>query len=778
MLRNRPSRVTLGMADVNQTKQRLKLKQTSHPLVAQTDWAYAHIQHHSTNQPAQPHYRFRQGPQRSRDASLVQLDPNRHVPQFAVYESTDSAEDSDSSQTIPHIARLVHIAEVSPTITEVPSYDPPALLDISPRRRLTHDDYQPGPIAHHHRHPGASLEPDTYRYDDALESDLNHRSDFWYQHSRRITNHPHQRHNNPRTTPLSQRGHNPAAIPFAPRVHFGSPLEELPPHHRSNMASVYRRGGSIRPRAPTGRNPSYGRGDMNYQARPRPISRSRASMMYGRSSVRSARRPGGHVRLPAASSIDAVMDRYPVFPSMLAQAQAKRPDRPSSARTGNLVNGRGIIKPPTELGTAHMLPSQSRLSSTTESLPSVRSRASNSSFSTPDLFAALRGHPTRSHVGSRSWEERLSPQLSSARTSRAGSWTSSLLGSRSDEYLDHQRAGLPPPCSPLDRLTQELRRLSTSLPSQSQSSLGCTSRVTSTDGRLLDVDTFYAGSDEEIVERDTRIYDRPGRRNSSHIDGYYSTDGQDTKSSREPRRHVGIAARIADVEADCQSGLSRLLPLSPSTQSASSIPGFDAAMLDSFPPNNLPSRVPITPARQLASCPRSPYTSRTVLRSHAIARVKVYDDGQPPSTQPQTPTDLHHRFRTHLPTESMAVSCHTERMLAKAPVMDQSPVAVSHNVKRNTYPSSQQGPSQPRDTSSQSSSPYSPNLDLRTAAAISAVERRRTARVISNENVIDPSTNGMEAEREAFLRRGAADGTDTLDCTPPHEGRYEKYISR
>ncbi|KAI5209970.1 hypothetical protein E4T39_00504 [Aureobasidium subglaciale] len=755
------------MADVNQTKQRLELKQTSHPFVTQTDWAYS----------AQPHYRFRQGPKRSRDASLVQLDPNRHVPQFVIHESTDSTEDSDSSQTVPHIARLVHIAEVSPTITEVPSYDPPAPLDVAPERSPIRDEYQSGPLTHH-RYPGTSLQPNIYRYDDALEPDLDNRPDFLYQHSRRTTNHTHQRHYHSRIISLSLRGHNPTAISFTPRVHFGSPLEELPPHHRSNMASVYRRGGIVRARAASGRYSSNIRGDINYQTRPRPVPGPRASMMYGRSSVRSARRAGGHIRLPAASSIDTVMDRYPVFPSMLAQAQAERPDWPSSPRLGNLVRRRGVPSQPTDLSTARMLPSKSRFSSTTESLSSLRSRASGSSLSMPDSFSALREFPRRSHMDSPSWEERLTPWPSSASSSRLGSRASSLLGPGPGEYLDHQRAGLPPLCSPLDSMTQELRRLSTSLPSQSQSSLGRTSRVTSTDGRLLNRATFYTDSDEEIVERDTRIYDRLGRRNSSHIDGYYSMDGQDTDSSRQPQRYVSIAARIADVEADCQGGISKPLSLSPSTQSAGSISGVDAAMLDSSPPENLPSRVPTTPARQLASCPRSPYTSKTVLRSHAIPRVKVYDDGQPSSTQPQTPADLHQRFRTHLPTDSMAVFHHTERMLAKCPVMDQSPVVTSRNAHRNTYPSSQQGPSQPRDTSSQQSSPYSPDLDLRTAAATSAVMRRRTARVISNENVIDPSTNGMEAERQTVWRRGAADGTNTLDCTPPREGRYEKYISR
>jgi hypothetical protein len=197
-------------------------------------------------------------------------------------------------------------------------------------------------------------------------------------------------------------------------------------------------------------------------------------------------------------------------------------------------------------------------------------------------------------------------------------------------------------------------------------------------------------------------------------------------------------------------------------------------MMDSSPPGDLPSHPPATPGHQLVRATRHPFTPGSDVRSQAM---RVYDDEQPASTQPQTPAGLRHRFETPVGSE-MLITCQTARTPARTSVMGHSRLGPPRNTHRNTYPSFPQASPQPHTTSSQPSSPYSPNLDLRTAAAITAVQRRRTARGVSTENVIGPSMNGMEAERDAFLRRIEADGTTTMDDTPPREGRYERYISR
>ncbi|KAG9669473.1 hypothetical protein KCU95_g6193, partial [Aureobasidium melanogenum] len=245
MLRNRPSRVPLGMADVKQMEQRLWLRQASHPLVAQTDRAYAHHQQSNITHPPQPHYNLREGPQRSRDASVIQLDPNRHVPQSAVHDSIDSIEDSGSdetaSATIESVTRLVHIAEVSPIITQVPSYDPPALVNLPTERPPIHDSHYPDAISSHHQDLSTTPAPNRYRYNGRSIINPDPRSGYSYhQPSRQDTNHPYHRNSDQSTVLLSQRGHNPHAVSFAPRVRFESALQELSSHHSSNLASVNR----------------------------------------------------------------------------------------------------------------------------------------------------------------------------------------------------------------------------------------------------------------------------------------------------------------------------------------------------------------------------------------------------------------------------------------------------------------------------------------------------------------------------------------------------------
>ncbi|KAI4756718.1 hypothetical protein E4T51_10217 [Aureobasidium sp. EXF-12344] len=763
MLRNRPSRVPLGMADVNQMKQRLKLKQASHPLVAQTDWAYIHHQQQNTRPQPQPHYNLGEGAQRSRDASVVQLDPNRHVPQFAIYESTDSAEDSDSddtaSATFASVARLVHIAEVSPTITQVSGYDPPALINLPPTRPLIQDAHHSGHTSSRH-HPNNPLAPLRSRPDQGFETSPDTRAGRSYQSSRRTSGHSHQRNLDPRTTAVSRRGQNPNAVSFAPRVYLGSPFQEVDPQHRANITSVYRRGGTLRTRPSTSRSTTVSRGEMNYQTRPRPMPRPRGSLMPRRPSVRAARRTQGHLRPPAASSIDTVMDRYPIFPSMNSQSNSSRPD---NLFLESIPQRRGILTPPRELNIIHPPYSRSRFSSNTESQNSASSRASGNNFSGGIMLSALDGPPAHSALSSRSWDGHQLLALGSVRSSRAGSRTSLMSGS-----AEHQTSGLPPPQSPLDLLTQELRL-------RSRSSLGCTSGVTSTDGRLLSGNVFYSDSDDEMDERDGRTRNPPSRRGSSQIDGC-STRRRESQLPSQPQRHLGIAARIVDVEADCEIGTIIALFKSPSTQSVCSIPGIETSLMDSSPPGDLPDHVPTTPGSQLAQSMATACTPGPGLRLQTTPRVKVYDDSQPASMQPQTPADLRHQFRTPA-GPAMRNTCQTARTPARISATEQSRLVPPRSIHRNTYPSFQQTSPQPLTTNSQPSSPYSPNLDLRTAAAITAVQRRRTARGVSNENVIDPSTNGMEAEREAYLRRIGTDGTITMDDTPPREGRYERYMS-
>ncbi|KEQ67756.1 uncharacterized protein M437DRAFT_62129 [Aureobasidium melanogenum CBS 110374] len=772
MLRNRPSRVPLGMTDVKQMDQRLRLKQASHPLVAQADRTHVHHQQPHIRYPPQPHYNLREGPRRSRDASLVQLDSNRHVPQSAVHDSIDSIEDSDSdetaSATIESVARLVHIAEVSPTITQVPGYDPPALVTLPSERSPIHDSHYPGAIRGNPRDLSTSPVPPRYRHHGRSIISPDTRSGHSY--FRQDINHPYQRNSGHSGRYLSSRGHNPHAVAFAPRVRFDSALQELSPHHSSNLASLDRRGGTLRARRSSSRISNSSRGEPNHQTRSRPMSRSRGPM------TRGPRRTGANLRPPAASSIDTVMDRYPIFPSMSSQPDPSRSDYLSFPQSESIPQRRGIPNSPSDLIVTRMPHPRFRFPSAAESYNSGRSRASSNSLSTTNMIAALDNASRHDSLGSKSWDERQGLRLGIVRSSCAGSSTSLLPGGN----VSKRDGGLPPTHSPLDRLTQELQRLSTGLAAGSRSSSSF-SRVASREGHLLSGNVFYSDNDDdETKERNAGICERPSRHDLSEVKGH-NMDRQDHESSRQPQRpqrDLGITARIVDVEVDCQSATIRPLSVSPSSQSLSSTSRIDTSVMDSSPPGTLPAIPPVTPGRPQARYMRAPSTSCSNLRPLTTPRVRVYDDGQPASMQPQTPADLHHRFRTPIPTTSANPAvCQIARPFARIQPVEQSPPMTTRNAHRNTYPSFQQANPEPPASNSQPSSPYSPNLDLRTAAAITAVERRRIARAFSDENVIDTSINGMEAEREALLRRRGDDSTNILDETPPRQGRYERIIS-
>ncbi|THY02729.1 hypothetical protein D6D03_04916 [Aureobasidium pullulans] len=701
MLRYRQSRVPLAMADVNQIQQHPRPKETSCPPVTQTDCAYDHRaknQHQNNRRrPPQPGFQLRQGPGRSRDGSIVRLDPNRHVAHFAVHEPADPFEGTDTSQdalaSSGSIARLVHIAEVSPTITQVPGYDPPPLLHVSPERPPRPDGHPPVAIDHFHQRPAASTALPRQHHDESSnESDSNPRSSDPYPPHRHITTHIDQARNDTAITTPSQRGQNPTAVSFAPRVHYGGALREAS-HHRSNIASVYLREGHFRIRPSSSRNSDTGRAEINHQTRSRPMPRPRGISMRGRPSVRGTRRPGGHIRTPDLASADIVRDRYPIFP---AQSDEPRRQNPFPPRSGSIPQRRGIRSPPSELRTSQFLYSQPRFSSTARSKPSVRLRASSNSLSTQTLLGALEQPLVHGLIDIEEPDDCLAPFHGSVRSSRVESG-----------------------------LTED---------------------------------------------KDFRFWDRPDRRGSSHIDGYYGTDGQNNEPSRQPRRHIGIAARIADVEADCQSGTIRPPSLAASTQSSSSIHGITSSMLSSSPPGELPNHYPATPGRQLTSCARTSSVAQSAVRSQATPRVRVYNERNAPGMQPQTPADVDRKSRMPVYPESLLPgSRQLMRPHAGAPLEEQSPLIPARNPHRNTYPSLQQAHAQSHATTSQPSSPYSPNLDLRTAAAVSAVERRRTARGFPNENVVDPSTNGMETERDTSMRRREHGGVDIIDYTPPRE---------
>lgn len=784
MLRNPSSRVSLNMADVDDMNRRLKSKQPSHPRVAHTNWAYVHTASQSQNSrrrlPLSP-IRIRPGAQRSRDASMVHCDPTRHVPQFAIYESAEDSDSSDTGSTgSPSKARLVHIAEVSPTITEVSGYNPPALVNVSPQQSPVRDRQRQA--EGHRQSSGSLLVPTAFPPFDSHHGRPNDGSNPHLNHPHLNAHHPdaHFRPENNRSGSVMLRA---TATAFAPRLHYRPGLREAS-DHRSNMTSIYRRGnGNIGLRSVPSRVSDAERGGFNYH--PRAMPRPRSSGTRGRPSTRAMRRPGGfsahlrsgHLQLPAATSLTAVMDRYPVFPSAPTPHDPLGLDHYFPFDPEHISDQRGIRVPSLESQTAHRLYSPNTFSQAAEAYSSVRFRASSNSPSVPYLASAFEGPIVHHRNSSLSWNNFRGLEANSSRSSRVASRTSSFAASGQGETSECHNEQLLRSQSPLDSLTQRFRRLSTGLSARSQSSLGRASRVTPTDGRLLSCSVFY--SDDEHEGRDSAFWNGPGRRDSAHPLGVPEVDERINEPSHRRQHQAGIAARIADVEADLQRGNMRPPSLSTSSQSASSVCGLDSTVLDSSPPADLPTQAQsTTPGRQLTSGTRTPMISRSATRALATPRVRAYDDSQPASTQPQTPADLCHRARMPANLSSLVPgSGQTTRPVPRLPPPEQPPLVLSRNPHRNTYPSSQITASASRETGPQDTNPYSPNADLRTAAAVSAVGRRRATRTVSNENEIDPSSNGMEVERETWMRR-RENHANIMDCTPPRTGRFERYLMR
>lgn len=745
MLRNPPSRIPLNMADVNQLKRRPKLKQASHPLVAQTDWAYVHPRDQTSRRhPPSPTIIIREGAQRFRDEHVVvvQPDSNRHVPQSAILENVQDSDSSDTDSTSFELeARLVQIAEVSPTITQVSSYDPPALLGISPeqspirnRRRVhpsldrqtQHQDTSRAAIEnrsiqpdYHPLPPASPREPLPRRFDQSLLRD----------------NHFH-------TGTLSRAALlDPHAPAFIPRVRLGSAFQRTYDHHASDLGS-----GHLRIRSASSRN-----SDNRGQPIPHPgtMPRSRIPAMHGHQGGRGPRRPGtashvrtGYTRFPSTNSAVNVMDRYPVFPSASSHAEAPSFDRTIQPSHEDIQERYAS----STRRTNHMLYPQPRFAQVSDSNPSLRSRASTSSLSVPNLVSPFGGPLIHSRESSLYWSDRRTSRPGSPRSFRSRSGASSLSLSRCGAASDrHGESGFSWH-SPLDQLTQELDRLASNSFRRSHASLECTSRVTSTDGRLLSGSVFYSDSDEDTGPDSVSLTNLPGPSSSKIGPTNNQADecaaqacGVSKQNFNASIRNIHMGPRDTNVETGLQSVNMGPLRLSPSTRSNSST----SSIMSSSPPAYLPRRTPITPG------PRTPFAPNRENRPRVTPRVRVYDDNQAAGMQPRTPADLLHRREAVEPISLASAPHWTEQPSVGMTPAEQSPPISAPYSHRNTYPSLPQPHSGERDRNREDSSPYSPDLDLRNAAAASAVERRRITRMMPVEhgNAMYLGVDEMEAER-------------------------------
>ncbi|KAK5134583.1 hypothetical protein LTR08_006369 [Meristemomyces frigidus] len=202
-----------------------------------------------------------------------------------------------------------------------------------------------------------------------------------------------------------------------------------------------------------------------------------------------------------------------------------------------------------------------------------------------------------------------------------------------------------------------------------------------------------------------------------------------------------------------------------------------------------PTSLPSTPPAYISdlSSPRRPLDHRSPAKSgntpvSALRRkpiptvtvtpkVKVYNDAQPPNTQPQTPADVGastRRRRGRSDTGAQPAASGIRRG-----VMGSPPTIPKRHPHRNTYPS----------TTPQQAAQATPINALPTPIPITGVEsarrdfiRRRAGTQrssLESENDVEGHVQDLEQDRRTWMGRREA---GTLDTTPPAEGRFERYL--
>ncbi|KAI7155736.1 hypothetical protein KC349_g6764 [Hortaea werneckii] len=194
----------------------------------------------------------------------------------------------------------------------------------------------------------------------------------------------------------------------------------------------------------------------------------------------------------------------------------------------------------------------------------------------------------------------------------------------------------------------------------------------------------------------------------------------------------------------------------------------------SSPRKPLDQRSPAKPKERLT--PGSAIRRKPVPAAGPTPKVKVYNDSEPPDTQPQTPADIlctarkSRRVRSEELVQNQVDASYANRL------DDSSPTSTSQQLTyQDTYPSM----SPARTLNSHVRQNGEPSV------ATSVLEPTRNEhvrrRADSARNTLDRENNeveghlkGLEEDRRVWMARREG---GSLDTTPPAEGRYERYLS-
>lgn len=219
--------------------------------------------------------------------------------------------------------------------------------------------------------------------------------------------------------------------------------------------------------------------------------------------------------------------------------------------------------------------------------------------------------------------------------------------------------------------------------------------------------------------------------------------------------------------------LSLALPPSLPLPSGAQIVPSSPPLPGSFPTSPMPALAQISPSRA-CDFSTSPIPRKPLPRTATTPKINVYDDSQPPNTQPQTPADVGRSRRTRKNSASVAQQSPTMTGSGTVESLPEDSQRRPSRDTRSSIPPSHTGHRTAASTSTTSETTVVANLSR--AAHRERARRRAPTQRNSEQAEIDAEDQllGLEEDRRTWLSRH---GDGTLEITPPKEGRFERFLS-
>lgn len=324
------------------------------------------------------------------------------------------------------------------------------------------------------------------------------------------------------------------------------------------------------------------------------------------------------------------------------------------------------------------------------------------------------------------------------------------------EFLNMRR-------SPLDELTETLSRLSAARPRSVGRSWerppNSQTRISLLSGDLFRQDSSPTLSDSLLLSN--------------------TQQPPTSESMQVMRMHIA-----AQTPPDAPLSLEDLVLLPGVPPSHSSPMPVSSPELPSTPPGaSIGSSSPRKPLDQRSPAklketltPGSAIRRKPVPAAGATPKVKVYNDSEPPDTQPQTPADVlctarkSRRVRSDDLVQNQVDAFPADRM------DDLSPTLTSqHRTSQGNYPF--MSPARTLNTHIRQNGETSTATSVLEPSRNEHVRRRAdSARptLDRENNEVEGHLEGLEEDRRVWMARREG---GSLDTTPPAEGRYERYLS-